>query len=373
MVGGLTQDPDSLAVPLLPEESAGAPQAGVAPPQLAANAAVEDAEAGDGQHEVAGGDPEHGGQQAGLQRLRGGLALAAEVSVVLGLLHADQEEEGAGGEQGEGPKDADGGFHPALGDDHLGLEGEADSEVALHGEGGDVEDGAVGAALAQVVREAAQQLPEDPGSGAPEAVEVEGQPHEDEQVRDGHAAQVEVGGGLHVAVAADDQHREDIAGHADHEEPQADGRDGNEHPHGQRQAQPLVAGRPRPRPLGLALAAVPAAAAAPHPAGGRAVPGAAPLLPRGRPAPPAAAPPAQVPRPRPAPRNRPALSEPGRGGGEGRGKRGGGGARTGLTTSSEKEGTFIVHRLLKVLCYIVLCIFYQTIQVRLMEPDVVQP
>lgn len=284
MVAGLTQDPDCLAVPLLPEERAGAPQAGVAPPQLAANEAVEDAEAADGQDEVAGGDPEHGGQQAGLQRLRGGLALAAEGSVVFGLLHADQEEEGAGGEQGKGPKDTDGGFHPALGDDHLGFEGEADGEVALHGEGGDVEDCAVGAALAEVVREAAQQLPEDPGPGAPEAVEVEGQPHEDEQVRDGHAAQVEVGGGLHVAVAADDQHREDIARHADHEEPQADGCDGNQHPHGQHQAQPLVAGRPRPRPLGLTVAAVPAAAA-PHPAGGRAVPGAAALLPRARPRP----------------------------------------------------------------------------------------
>lgn len=291
-------------MPLLPQERAGAPQAGAAPPQLAADEAVEDAEAGDGQDEVAGGDPEHGGQQAGLQRLRGGLALAAEVSVVVGLLHADQEEEGAGGEEGKGPEDADGGFHPALGDDHLGLEGEADGEVALHGEGGDVEDGAVGAALTEVVREAAQQLPEDPGPGAPEAVEVEGQPHEDEQVRDGHAAQVEVGGGLHVSVSADNQHREDIARHAEHEEPQADGRDGNEHPHGQRQAQPLVAGRPRPRPLRLALAAVPAAAA-PHPAGGRAVPGAAPLLPPARPGPapspgPAPPPAGTAPPPRPA-------------------------------------------------------------------------
>lgn len=354
MAAGLTQDPDCLAVPLLAEERAGAPQAGAAPPQLAADAGVEDAEAGDGQHEVAGGDPEHGGQQAGLQRLRGGLALAAEVSVVVGLLHADQEEEGASGEQGKGPKDTDGGFHPALGDDHLGFEGEADGEVALHGEGGDVEDGAVGAALAEVVREAAQQLPEDPGSGAPEAVEVEGQPHEDEQVRDGHAAQVEVGGGLHVSAAANDQHREDIARHADHEEPQADGRDGNEHPHGERQAQPLVAGRPRPRPLGLALAAVPAGAA-PHPSpcpGSSVLPAAPPrprlLRPRRYRAP-----------PRPRARRHPGAGEEG-------GDRGGGGARTGLTTSSEKEGTFIiVHRLLKVLCYIISCIFYQTIQVRL--------
>lgn len=310
---GLTQDPDGLAVPLLPEERAGAPQAGVAPPELAADEAVEDAEAGDGQHEVAGGDPEHGGQQAGAQRLRGGLALAAEVGAVVGLLHAHQEEEGAGGEQGKSPKDTDGGFHPALGDDHLGLEGEADGEVALHGEGGDVQDGAVGAALAEVVREAAQQLPEDPGPGAPEAVEVEGQPHEDEQVRHGHAAQVQVGGGLHVAVAADDQHREDIARHADHQEPQADGRGGDEHPQGQRQAQPLVAGRPRPRPLGLALAAVPAAA--PHPGGGRAEPGAAPL--------PIPLPVPLQPRPRPhrpagtAPRPAPAHSE-GRGRGDGR-------------------------------------------------------
>lgn len=160
---GLTRDLDSLAVPLLLQDCVGALQAGVAPPQLLADEAIEDVEADEEQDKVGDGDPEHGGQQAGFHGLWGGLALAGEVGVVVGLLHADQEEGGAGREEGEGPEDANDSLHPALGDDHLGLEGEADDEVALHGEGGDVEDGAVGAALAEVVGEVAQQLPEDPG------------------------------------------------------------------------------------------------------------------------------------------------------------------------------------------------------------------
>ena len=51
--GGLTQDPDGLPVAPLPEGRAGTPQTAPAAPQLAPDEAVEDAEADDGQHEVA--------------------------------------------------------------------------------------------------------------------------------------------------------------------------------------------------------------------------------------------------------------------------------------------------------------------------------
>lgn len=59
---GLTQDLEGPAVPLLLEDCFGALQAGVAPPQLLADEAIEDVEADDGQDEVGGGDPEHGGR-----------------------------------------------------------------------------------------------------------------------------------------------------------------------------------------------------------------------------------------------------------------------------------------------------------------------
>lgn len=88
-------------------------------------------------------------QQAGLQSLWGGLAVAAGVGVAVGLLHADQEE-WAGGEEGKGPEEAYDGLHLVLGDNHPGLVGEAEGEVALHGE---AEDSAVGAALAEAVGE----------------------------------------------------------------------------------------------------------------------------------------------------------------------------------------------------------------------------
>lgn len=50
------------------------------------------------------------------------------------------------------------------------------------------------------------------------------------------------------------QHWQNTAHHGDHEEPQADGRDGDQHLRWQRQAQQLVAGWPQ-----LGLAAVPVA------------------------------------------------------------------------------------------------------------------
>lgn len=62
MEEGLTQDLEGPAVPLLLENCFGALQAGVAPPQLLSDEAIEDVEADDEQDEVGGGDPEHGGR-----------------------------------------------------------------------------------------------------------------------------------------------------------------------------------------------------------------------------------------------------------------------------------------------------------------------
>lgn len=65
MEEGLTQDLEGPAVPLLLEDCFGAPQAGVAPPQLLSAEAIEDVEADDEQDEVGGGDPEHRGRSPG--------------------------------------------------------------------------------------------------------------------------------------------------------------------------------------------------------------------------------------------------------------------------------------------------------------------
>ena len=108
------------------------------------------------------------------------------------------------------------------------MQREADGDVALHAERRDVQDGGVGAALVDVVVQPAHRLAEEPGHVLPEAVEVEGQAEEDEQVGDGHAGQVEVGGGLHVLEALDDEDGHGVARHAHHEDEDADDGDGDQ-------------------------------------------------------------------------------------------------------------------------------------------------
>ena len=215
---------------LLPPHGVGPPQVLPGPPQLAPDGPVEEEQAEHGAEEVGGGDPDGGAEQARGHGVGRGLALERGVLGLRGVLvlHPHQHQHGPGGEEGEGPERHDHRLHPPLGHHHLGLEREADGQVALHAERRDVQDGGVGAALVDVVRQPAHQLPEHPGRVLPQAVQVKGQAEEDEQVRHGHAGQVEVGGGLHVLEALDDEDGHGVAQHAHEEEEQADDGDGDE-------------------------------------------------------------------------------------------------------------------------------------------------
>ena len=226
----LTQDLDSLPVGPLPGQGAGALQVILALPQLAADGAVEEDEAEHRAEEVGGGHPQHDVQLPGDDGVVGVLALArvvVRVRVVV-VLHADQEERGRCGDQGEPPQGEDDVLHPAPGHHHLGLEGEADGQVALDAQGRDVEDGGRGAALEDVVVQAAHGLAKQPGHVLPQAVEVKGQAEEDDEVGHRHAGQVEVGGGLHVLEVLDDEDGHGVAGHPDDEDEDADDGDGDE-------------------------------------------------------------------------------------------------------------------------------------------------
>lgn len=90
-----------------------------------------------------------------------------------------------------------------------------------------MEDGGVGARFIDVVWKTAHQLPEDPRYILPEAVEVEGEAEEDDQVWYGHAGEIQVGGGLHVLEALDNEDGHGVAGYADDEEQDANGGDRN--------------------------------------------------------------------------------------------------------------------------------------------------
>lgn len=79
-----------------------------------------------------------------------------------------------------------------------------------------------------VVVEAAHQPAKHPRHVLPEAVEVKGQAEEEQEVGDSHAGQVEVGGGLHVLEALDDEDGHGVSRHPYQEEEEADGRDGDE-------------------------------------------------------------------------------------------------------------------------------------------------
>lgn len=242
----LTQDADRLLVSLLPSGGGRASQRPAAPPQLPPDEPVEDAEAQEGQEEVGGGDPQHDAQRAPLRRsrpalpaeqrrarrrlgprrrgqrwrprgpeewrwrrgagrggeLRGAVKVLDRVAAGV-LLDAHQKEEGPGGEQRHGPERGNDRADAAAGDEDAGPERATDGEVAVEAERRHVQQRGVGAALAHVEREAAEQRTEHPGPGAPEAVQVEGEPEQDKQVRHGHAAQVQAGGGPHVPVAPD--------------------------------------------------------------------------------------------------------------------------------------------------------------------------
>jgi len=199
-------------------------------PQLAPDGAVEEEEAEHGAEEVGGGHPQHDVQLPGADGVVGVLALPCTVVWVgvIVILHPDQEECGSCGHQGKYPQGEDDVLDPAPGHQHLAAEREADGQVALDAQGRDVKDGGRGAALKDVVIEAAHRLPKEPGHVLPQAVQVKGQTEEDDEVRYRHAGQVEVGGGLHVLEVLDDEDGHGVARHPDDEDEDADDRDGDE-------------------------------------------------------------------------------------------------------------------------------------------------
>lgn len=199
-------------------------------PQLAPDGAVQEDEAEHRAEKVGGGHPEHDVQLPRADGVAGVLALPRIVVwvCVIVVLHPDQEEGGSCRNQGETPQGEDDVPYPASGHHHLAPEGEADGQVALDAEGRDVKDGGRGAALKDVVIEAAHRLPKQPGHVLPQAVEVKGQAEEDDEVRRRHAGQVEIGGGLHVLEVLDDEDGHGVARHPDDEDEDADDSDGDE-------------------------------------------------------------------------------------------------------------------------------------------------
>lgn len=223
-------------------QGAGPLQVVLALPQLAADGAVEEDEAEHGAEEVGGGHPQHDVQGPGADGVAGVLALAGAVVRVrlVVVLHPDQEERGSGRDEGEAPQGEDDVLHPAPGHHHLATQREADGQVALDAQGRDVQDGGRGAALEDVVVEAAHGLPKQPGHVLPQAVEVKGQAEEDDEVRHGHAGQVQVGGGLHVFEVLDDEDGHGVARHPDDEDEDADDGDGDEGGGGEQRALEVV-------------------------------------------------------------------------------------------------------------------------------------
>lgn len=214
----------------LPGQSAGTLQVVLAFPQLAPDGTVEEDEAQHRAEEVGGRHPDHDVQLPGADGIAGVLALPRVVVGVgfVVVLHSDQEESGSRGDQGETPQSQNDVLDPPSGHHHLAPEGEADGQVALDTEGSDVEDGGRGAALEDVVIEAAHGFAEQPRHVLPQAVEVKGQAEEDDEVGHRHARQVQVGGGFHVLEVLDDEDGHGVAGHADDEDEDADDSDGDE-------------------------------------------------------------------------------------------------------------------------------------------------
>lgn len=119
------------------------------------------------------------------------------------MLDPDQHKYGTRAEKGYHPQDKDDGLHPALSHHHLGSEGEADGEVAFHAQRRDVQYGGVGAALAYELEELAELLAKIPRPVPPDPVQVQGHTQEDQQVRESHAGQVQIGGRPHVLILTD--------------------------------------------------------------------------------------------------------------------------------------------------------------------------
>lgn len=268
-----------MLVVLIPDDSVWADVLSLPPPELPPDEAVQHGQAKDGQEKEDAGGPDHDGEEPRADGvLRGSALVGAQGVGAILVLDPHQDEDGSGANEGDGPEEEDDQLDLPLGDDDFSSEGEADGDVPLHAEGGDVEDGGVGAALADELEELAEEIPEVPGPVLPEAKEVQWHAEEDEQVGEGHAGQVEVGGGPHVPEPRHHQHGHEVSDDPDDEEEDAGDGDAGEDGSGEK-----VQGGLGARPV---LRAAAARAPLPHPAvAGCASPPGAPAEPPHRPPP----------------------------------------------------------------------------------------
>lgn len=211
-------------------------------PQLASNGPVQPEQTKHRAEEVGGRHPDGCMEKAGVDGVARVLALACGgvMRRLVLIFHTHQEEHRSGGEQGEDPQCQNDILHPTFAYGSLGFERKADGQVTLHAQHSYVKDGCVGATLVEVVRQTTHQLAEHPGDVLPEAVQVKGEAEEDDQVWYGHAGEVQVGGGLHVLEALDEEDGHGIAGHTDDEKEKANDGDRDEGGSWEQRVPPMV-------------------------------------------------------------------------------------------------------------------------------------
>lgn len=177
------------------------------PPEFAADQSVQHSQAEDRQQEEPAGDPDHGAQQtctcAVLRRLT--LTCLPPVSTIL-VLDTHQHKHGSGAAQSHSPEAEDESTYATLGHCHFGPEWEADGKISLCTQCRHIQYGGVGAALADELEKLAQDIPQQPWPVAPHPVQVQRKAQEDQQVRERHAGQVQVGRGAHLFIL---QHHHD--------------------------------------------------------------------------------------------------------------------------------------------------------------------
>ena len=142
------------------------------------------------------------------------------------LIRVHQEEPHDAVQRGGDPDASDDPLGARHGADELGLDGVADGDVALDGEGGDGAGGHVDAQVLQVGDAQAAAVAVDPeGHHIGDVGQAGGQQHD--EVGHGQADQVAVGGSDHVLGAQNHQDHHDVAGdaHAADERGEEDGDD----------------------------------------------------------------------------------------------------------------------------------------------------
>lgn len=264
-----------MLVVLIPDDSVWTNVLFLSPPELPPNEAVQHSQAKHGQEKEDAGGPDHDGEEPWANGVLCGSALVGDQGVrAILMLDPHQDKDGSSANEGDGPEEEDDQLDFPLGDDDFSSEGETDGNVPLHAEGSDVQDGGVGAALTDELEELAEEVPEVPGPVLPEAKEVQGHAEKDEQIGEGHAGQVEVGGGPHVPEPRHHQHGHEVADDTNDEEENAGDGDAGEHGHGEKVqrglgARPVLhaaaARSPLPHPVAAGCASPPGAPAEPPP------------------------------------------------------------------------------------------------------------